>query len=250
MERMEAPMDREKRKRRHFTREYKQKVVDLIRTSGKSIAEVARELDLTETAVRSWVKQAAVDRGEGPKGALTTQERDELRQLRQENKTLRGARNLEKSDGLLREARLVRFDFIEAEKVRYPVRLICKVLEVSPAGFYAWRERPECERARENRRLVTEIRAIHAESRETYGSPRVHAELKARGQRVGRNRVARLMGENGVKARKKRKFRKTTDSHHCLPVRRIMPPLGGWFSQDHAASRNAAACRHPARGVT
>ncbi len=58
-------MGNEKRKRRHFTREYKQKVVELIRTSGKSIAEVTRELDLTETAVRSWVKQAAVDRGEG-----------------------------------------------------------------------------------------------------------------------------------------------------------------------------------------
>ena len=87
-------MDREKRKRRHFTPEYKQQVVDLIRTSGKSIGEVARELDLTDTAVRAWVKQAAVDRGEGPKGALTTEERDELRKLRQEVKTLRMEREI------------------------------------------------------------------------------------------------------------------------------------------------------------
>lgn len=87
-------MGNEKRKRRHFTPEYKQKVVELIRTSGKSIAAVTRELDLTETAVRSWVKQAAVDRGEGPKGALTTQERDELRELRQEVRTLRMEREI------------------------------------------------------------------------------------------------------------------------------------------------------------
>jgi putative transposase len=102
--------------------------------------------------------------------------------------------------------------------VTFPVRLLCRVLEVSPAGFYAWQGRPESERARANRKLVTEIRAIHAESRETYGSPRVHAELKARGHDVGKKRVARLMNENGVKARQKRKFRKTTDSHHGQPV--------------------------------
>jgi transposase InsO family protein len=112
----------------------------------------------------------------------------------------------------------VRFHFIETEKVSYPVRLLCRVLDVSAAGFYAWLGRPESERACENRKLVTEIRAIHSESGKRYGSPRVHAELKARGLDVGKNRVARLMNENGVEARPKRKFRRTTDSRHDHPL--------------------------------
>jgi transposase len=87
-------MAKERRKRRSFSDEYKRKVVDLVRASGKSIREVAQELDLTETAVRAWVKQADVDNGRGPKGALTTQERDELRELRQEVKTLRMEREI------------------------------------------------------------------------------------------------------------------------------------------------------------
>lgn len=112
----------------------------------------------------------------------------------------------------------MKFLFIEAEKVAYPVRVLCRVLEVSPAGFYAWLARPESERAKENRKLVVEIRAIHSESGERYGSPRVHAELKDRGLDVGKNRVARLMSENDLEARPKRKFRKTTDSRHDHPV--------------------------------
>lgn len=87
-------MAKQKRKRRHFTPEYKSKVVELVRSSGKSVDQVARKLDLTETAVRAWVQQAAIDAGKGPKGALTTQEREELRQLRQEVKTLRMEREI------------------------------------------------------------------------------------------------------------------------------------------------------------
>lgn len=87
-------MAKERRKRRSFSDEYKRKVVELVRTSGKPVREVARELDLTETAVRAWVKQADVDNGKGPKGAVTTQERDELRELRQEVKTLRMEREI------------------------------------------------------------------------------------------------------------------------------------------------------------
>jgi transposase len=77
-----------KRKRRAFTKEYKAEVVELIRTSGRSIGAVAKELDLTETAVRDWARQAKVDAGRGGTGALTTAEREELVRLRRENRTL------------------------------------------------------------------------------------------------------------------------------------------------------------------
>ena len=76
-----------RRKRRGFTKEYKAEVVELIRTSGRSIGAIARELDLTETAVREWARQAQVD-ARGGTGALTTAEREELVRLRRENRTL------------------------------------------------------------------------------------------------------------------------------------------------------------------
>lgn len=83
-----------RRKRRAFTKAYKAEVVELIRTSGRSIGAVAKELDLTETAVRDWVKQAEVDGGRGPAGALTTAEREELTQLRRRVKTLEMEREI------------------------------------------------------------------------------------------------------------------------------------------------------------
>ena len=84
----------EKRKRRSYTREYKAEVVELIRKSGKSIGAVARDLDLTETAVRRWAAQAEIDSGGGPAGALTTVEREELAQLRKRVKTLEMEREI------------------------------------------------------------------------------------------------------------------------------------------------------------
>ena len=84
----------EKRKRRSYTREYKAEVVELIRKSGKSIGAVARDLDLTETAVRRWAAQAEIDSGGGPAGALTTAEREELAALRKRVKTLEMEREI------------------------------------------------------------------------------------------------------------------------------------------------------------
>jgi transposase InsO family protein len=112
----------------------------------------------------------------------------------------------------------VKFAFIAAEKARYPVRVLCRVLEVSRAGFYAWHTRPPAARTQQDQRLGVEIQAIHAKSRQRYGSPRVHAELRERGQRVGRKRVARLMRTQGLCARRRRRFRITTNSDHSLAV--------------------------------
>jgi transposase len=83
-----------KRKRRAFTNEFKAEAVRLVRESDKSVPTVARELDLTETALRSWVRQAEIDAGRGTPGALTTEEREELGRLRRENRTLRMERDI------------------------------------------------------------------------------------------------------------------------------------------------------------
>lgn len=111
----------------------------------------------------------------------------------------------------------MKFAFILAEKA-FPITILCSVLEVSRSGFHAWRKRPPPRRARSDAQLTTHVASIHERSRKTYGSPRVHAELKAKGVRVGKKRVERLMRENGIRARRKRRFRKTTDSKHPHPI--------------------------------
>jgi putative transposase len=112
----------------------------------------------------------------------------------------------------------VRFGFIRTEKAMYPVRLLCRTLAVSSAGFYAWCRRGLSLRARKDAALKVDIRALHAASGKRYGSPRIHADLKADDHRVGRKRVARLMQEEGIEGQRKRRFRITTDSRHAHPV--------------------------------
>jgi transposase InsO family protein len=112
----------------------------------------------------------------------------------------------------------VKFGFIQAEKAHYPVALLCRVLGVSRAGYYAWEGREASARQKANAALAERIRRVHQQSRCNYGSPRVHAELKAQGEHVGRHRVARLMREEGLRARRRRRFVRTTDSKHGLPV--------------------------------
>jgi transposase InsO family protein len=112
----------------------------------------------------------------------------------------------------------VKFEFIEAEKAQFPIAFMCARLGVSKSGFYAWRKRPPSARKLEDARLASEVRAAHAGSKGRYGSPRVHRELVANGRRIGKHRVARLMCENGLRGRRKRRFRHTTDSNHAMPI--------------------------------
>jgi transposase InsO family protein len=112
----------------------------------------------------------------------------------------------------------VRYAFIDAEKAEWPVVVQCEVLEVSSSGYYAWKKRPTASRAEQDAELVVEIKAAFEAGRGTYGSPRIHRELRANGRRVGRKRVERLMREEGIVALKKRRFRKTTDSNHSDPI--------------------------------
>ncbi|MFQ5382543.1 MAG: IS3 family transposase [Dehalococcoidia bacterium] len=208
-----------RRTRRKFTAEFKAETVKLIRESDRSIGEISRELGLSETAVRRWLKQAEIDDGKGPAGALTTDEQAELRRLRRENRELQMEREiLKKANGLLRQGKSVRFAFIDAEKASYPVRLMCRVLQVSRSGFYAWKRREPSKRAKEDDALRPKVRAIFEENRRTYGSPRIQAELAEDGHAVSKKRIARLMMEEGLQAVIPRRFRLTTNSDHDDPV--------------------------------
>lgn len=104
----------------------------------------------------------------------------------------------------------MKFVFIEENRQVHPVRIMCHALDVSPSGYYRWRQQPTSERERENRRLGAEVRALFRASRETYGRPRMQRELRARGIRCGQTRVARLMRQHGLRAKKACRFRQTT----------------------------------------
>jgi transposase InsO family protein len=112
----------------------------------------------------------------------------------------------------------VKFAFIHAERAQFPTTLLCRTLGVSRSGFYAWSERPLSTRAVEDSKLIAVIRACHARSRATYGSPRIRKDLQALEYRVSRKRVARLMRREGLTAQPPRRFRATTDSRHGFAV--------------------------------
>ena len=124
----------------------------------------------------------------------------------------------------------MRFRFVAAERAAFPVRTLCRVVGAAASGFYAWLRRGPARRKGVDQGLRARVETIFAASRGTYGSPRVHAELRARGVRVGRRRVARLMREAGLSATVRRRAPRTTDSRHDHPVAPNL--LGRRFAAD------------------
>src|SRR6185312_9300897 len=176
-------MGKKPRRRRSFTPEFKAEIVGLCQQGDRSVGQLAKDFDLTETAVREWVKQAERDTGTRSDGGLTSSEQQELARLRRENRQLR-------------------------EDVEN-VKRACDLLKVSRAAFYARLAGPSA-RARADADLTIQIRAVHKESRGRYGAPRVHAELHRKGHRHGGKRIARLMRQAGLAGRAARRWKKTT----------------------------------------
>jgi len=112
----------------------------------------------------------------------------------------------------------VKYVCIKKHVGHFPVTMMCRLLEVSTSGFYAWRLRPASKKEKRSRRLRVKIRAIFKRRRRAYGSPRIWRELVASGEVVGLGQIARLMREDGLRGKQARKFKNTTDSNHKLPV--------------------------------
>lgn len=125
----------------------------------------------------------------------------------------------------------MRYAWIKEQRGSFPLEALCQALGVSPSGFAAWRRGGSWRGRLTDAQLLTLIRAIHAESKGAYGSPRIWREIKERGLPASRERVARLMTEHGIRAKHKRRYKATTDSKHALPV---APNL---LAQDFQASR-------------
>ena len=112
----------------------------------------------------------------------------------------------------------MRYGRIDHLRPECPVGVLCRLLKVSEAGYYAWRRRPPSPRAQENARLLIEIKLAHERTRQTYGPERLQAELADHGIHAGVGRIKRIRRELGLRCRQKRKFRVTTDSRHNLPI--------------------------------
>jgi transposase InsO family protein len=113
----------------------------------------------------------------------------------------------------------MKFRLIEDQREAFPVRVLCDVMGVSPAGYYAWRGRPESPREAANRALLTEIRRLHLAHRGRYGAPRIHAALRGLGHTASRGRIERLMRRQGIRAVTPQRFQAcTTDSRHDWPI--------------------------------
>lgn len=112
----------------------------------------------------------------------------------------------------------MKYQFIEQNKQEFPLVVMCRVFGISESGYYAWRKRPTCERKREDAQLTQEIRQVFVTHRGKYGSPRIHVELRDRGRSISRKRVARLMREAEISAKRKQRRLVTTKRDTSHPV--------------------------------
>ncbi|WP_327277543.1 IS3 family transposase [Streptomyces sp. NBC_01224] len=198
---------------KRYSEEYKRHAVELVRSSGRTVTEVARELGVSSESLRGRVKKAraAQDTGPAPGPARATDDRDEeLKRLRK--LTAEQAKTIEilkKGDSLLREGERpvsTACRFIHAEKANYTVTLLCKVMKTARSTSYAWVAGREARETRqwEDEALAHEITVIHLASRRNYGVPRVTAEPRRRGRLVNRKRVERVMREHGIAGNSRR----------------------------------------------
>ena len=190
----------------------------LVLDEGKTVGAAARDLDLTESALREWVKRARADRTQGRTG-LTTAEREELARLRKENRELRTERDILKKAAAFfaKHSRKVRLD--RGGEGRVHRGRVLSVLRVSPSGFYAWQQRPESARAQRDRQLRVHGARV---ARRPVAGARAPAGLRRTCRRPAsasvEKRVARLMREDGLQARVRKRFRSTTMSDHDQPI--------------------------------
>ena len=130
----------------------------------------------------------------------------------------RGERDLKKGCGYLHESPGVRYRFVRQHLGRFSVAALCRAMQVTRSGYYAWRRRKPSERQKQNQTLLGQIRTFFERSKQTYGSPRILRDLRQAGFACGRHRVARLMRQSGLRAVVAPRFRTTTNSRHQLPV--------------------------------
>ncbi|MGJ8384964.1 IS3 family transposase [Klebsiella pneumoniae] len=183
---------------KRYPEEFKIEAVKQVVDRGYSVASVATRLDITTHSLYAWIKKY------GPDSSTNKEQSDvqaEIRRLQKELKRVTDERDIfKKSRGVLRKAVRLRYAFIRDNSCCWPVRLLCRVLDVHPSGFYAWLQQPHSQRHQADLRLTGQIKQFWLESGCVYGYRKIHLDLRDSGQQCGVNRVWRLMKRVGIKA--------------------------------------------------
>ncbi|EMQ3918533.1 IS3 family transposase [Klebsiella pneumoniae] len=183
---------------KRYPEEFKIEAVKQVVDRGYSVSSVATRLDITTHSLYAWIKKY------GPDSSTNKEQSDaqaEIRRLQKELKRVTDERDIfKKSRGVLRKAVRLRYAFIRDNICCWPVRLLCRVLDVHPSGFYAWFKQPYSQRHQVDLRLTGQIKQFWLESGCIYGYRKIHLDLRDSGQQCGVNRVWRLMNRAGIKA--------------------------------------------------
>ncbi|WJV52519.1 IS3 family transposase [Prodigiosinella aquatilis] len=183
---------------KRYPKEFKIEAVKQVVDRGHSVSSVAIRLDITTHSLYAWIKKY------GPDSSTNKEQSDaqaEIRRLQKELKRVTDERDIfKKSRGVLRKAVRLKYAFIRDNTCCWPVRLLCRVLDVHPSGFYAWLQQPHSQRHQTDLRLTGQIKQFWLESGCVYGYRKIHLDLRDSGQQCGVNRVWRLMKRVGIKA--------------------------------------------------
>ncbi|EBH8631253.1 IS3 family transposase [Salmonella enterica] len=183
---------------KRYPEEFKIEAVNQVVDRGYSVSSVATRLDITTHTLYAWIKKY------GPDSSTNKEQSDaqaEILRLQKELKRVTDERDIfKKSRGVLRKAVRLRYAFIRDNTRCWPVRLLCRVLDVHPSGFYAWLQQPHSQREQANQMLTGQIKQFWLESGCVYGYRKIHLDLRDTGQQCGVNRVWRLMKRAGIKA--------------------------------------------------
>ncbi|EDT6761126.1 IS3 family transposase [Salmonella enterica subsp. enterica] len=183
---------------KRYPEEFKIEAVKQVVDRGHSVSSVATRLDITTHSLYAWIKKY------GPEFSTHKEQSDaqsEIRRLQKELKRVTDERDIfKKSRGVLRKAVRLRYAFIRDNTCCWPVRLLCRVLNVHPSGFYSWLQQPHSQRHQADLRLAGQIKQFWLESGCVYGYRKIHLDLRDSGQQCGVNRVWRLMKRVGIKA--------------------------------------------------
>ncbi|EPQ9032179.1 IS3 family transposase [Escherichia coli] len=188
-------------KKRNFSAEFKRESAQLVVDQKYTVADAAKAMDVGLSTMTRWVKQLRDERqGKTPKASPITPEQIEIRKLRKKLQRIEMENEILKKGGVLRKAVRLRYAFIRDNTCCWPVRLLCRVLDVHPSGFYAWLQQPHSQRHQADLRLTGQIKQFWLESGCVYGYRKIHLDLRDSGQQCGVNRVWRLMKRVGIKA--------------------------------------------------
>ncbi|EGB9339131.1 TPA: IS3 family transposase [Salmonella enterica] len=183
---------------KRYPEEFKIEAVKQVVDRGYSVSSVATRLDITTHSLYAWIKKY------GPDSSTNKEQSDaqaEILRLQKGLKRVTDERDiLKKPRGVLRKAVRLRYAFIRDNTHCWPVRLLCRVLDVHPSGFYAWLQQPHSQREQANQMLTGQIKQFWLESGCVYGYRKIHLDLRDTGQQCGVNRVWRLMKRAGIKA--------------------------------------------------